>query len=331
MHVVVLLVGFAVLALTAGGAVALVVLLLGARPGSAPASTDPAPPPVSVPAAFAAARRHAAATTALAWTALLLAPWPVLLLARSTAGPRAGVLIGLTPAVAGVALLAVHAGGELTWPRPTGTVRRALLAPRRVRDLAPRALRTLTWTLGGALLLLLAVTGATGDGGSITVVHSDAYTSAAGPYPGPRYALPLAAATLLVIAGTEAVLRLVARRPAVADTSTEDDHRLRRASSARVLAGAQLVLGLTLAGVLTTAGHAARTAAQPGLAGSLPDPFTPALQAVAACGTVGVVLGTLLVPTSLVVTAWTLARSTVAAPTAARPTDQDLADATRAA
>lgn len=265
MHVVVLLVGLAVLALAVGGTVALVVLLAGGRQRPAPASADWTPPPVSVPAAFAAARRHAAATTTLAWAALLLAPWLLLPLARSTGGLRAGVLIGLTPAVAGAAHLAVHAAGELTWPRPTGTVRRALLSPRRVRDLAPHGLRTLTWVIAGAILTLLALTGATadGDGHSLTVVHGDAITSSAGPYPGAFYGLPLAAATLVVLAGTEAVLRLVAHRPAVADTSTSDDHRLRRASSARVLAGSQVVLGLTLAGVLTTAGHAARTDSRP--------------------------------------------------------------------
>ena len=36
--------------------------------------------------------------------------------------------------VAGIAFLAVHAGGELTWPRPAGAVRRAPLVRRRIRD-----------------------------------------------------------------------------------------------------------------------------------------------------------------------------------------------------
>lgn len=314
------------LVLTVTGAVVASALLAARRqdvggaaaPGAAP-GTDPGadpdtwlPPTRSVPAAFAAARRHAAVSTVLAWCALVVTAWALQGATRQVGGLTAGLLVGLTPTLAGAAFLAVHGAGELTWPRPTGAVRRATLAPRHVADLAPRGLRRFTWALGIALLVVLAVGTFTAapDGRSVTVAHSDTVTAGAGPYPGWYYALPLAVAGVVVLGGSEAVLRLVARRPAVADTSTEDDHRLRRASCSRVLAGVQCVLGGTLAGVLTFAGLAAHNAARVG--GTTGDQITPTLRLVGTLGSTAALLGTAVLVTVLVVAAWTLATSGVA-------------------
>ena len=83
---------------------------------------------------------------------------------------------------------------------------------------------------------------------------------ASGPFPGWPYGLPIliGAATVLVV--TLGVLYLVARRPAVRGTSTTDDDLLRTVSATRVVRGAQLALGITLAGVTFFAGATASNA-----------------------------------------------------------------------
>ena len=43
---------------------------------------------------------------------------------------------GVIPFAAGIAFLGVHAIGERTWPRPTGSIRRAALVARSARDVA---------------------------------------------------------------------------------------------------------------------------------------------------------------------------------------------------
>ena len=94
--------------------------------------------PATPSQAWITAERHARRVTVAAWTALV--PLPVLLavgMSGTLSGPSRGVLVAALPAVAGIAFLAVHAGGELTWPRPAGAVRRAALVRRRIRDVAP--------------------------------------------------------------------------------------------------------------------------------------------------------------------------------------------------
>lgn len=210
-----------------------------------------------------AARKHAIAVNAVAWLLPFLIG-PVLLTPVAVVALRVGLdgaawnaaLVGLYPAAIGLGFLAVHAVGERTWPRPTGTVRRAALVPRSVRDVVPTWLHRLTWTWGGALVLVLLVTGLTADEGHLLRRAGDTVSQAASPYPGWRYGLPLLVAAALVVAATEGVLRLVARRPAVVDADPTYDAASRRLSSHRVLRGTQLVLALCLAGVLVVSGSA---------------------------------------------------------------------------
>ena len=173
--------------------------------------------------------------------------------------------MGLSPAVVGLTFLGAHAVGERTWPRQRTSVRAATLRPRTVADVAPRGLRRLTWSLG-TLVVLLAVVGAltaSDDGRSVTRVLGDS-TSTASPYPGAFYGAWLALAAVLVVTGAEGVLRLVARRPAVAQVDEAWDVGLRRTSAHRVLRGAQLALGLTAAGMLGTGANAAARVGYPG-------------------------------------------------------------------
>jgi hypothetical protein len=203
-----------------------------------------------------AARRHAAVCVALAWCAFVVAP--ALLLPRiRLAGPAQGVVIGLVPALAGAAFLLVLAIGEVTWPRPTGDVRRAPLTRRGPADVAPRAARRSAWAAYGVLTVLLLSTGLTaaGDGRSVAYRYAIDMSGASGPYPGWYFGVPLLVGCLVVLGG-EVLLRLIARRPVVSGASTESDLALRRASASRALAGVHTALLGTLAGVLLVTGSA---------------------------------------------------------------------------
>lgn len=218
------------------------------------------PAPAAPSAAAAAARRHAAVVSGIGWAVavvtLVQAPGMV------AGGLEGGIQLGLVPAAAGLLLAGVHAVGELTWPRPTGQVRRAALVRRTVADVAPQNLRR--WAAGIALALaaVLVATGLTAtDGRAVARTFVDGAASS-GPYPGSIYGVPLLLGALAVLAANEGVLRLVARRPAVSDTEPAWDLALRRLSAHRILRGEQLVLGLTLAGVLGIAGTALVNVAQ---------------------------------------------------------------------
>ncbi|QCB94100.1 hypothetical protein [Cellulomonas shaoxiangyii] len=298
-----------VLVVLLGTALALAVVV-----GLVAASRTAGEPPGTVdvaraPAAYRHARRHAGVVAVVAWAALLVVALTGPVLAAH--GRWQGVLLGSIPAAAGLAFLLVGAVGERTWPRPDGTVRRAPLRPRRVADVAPPALRRLTWAWTGGLALATLAFGATAgpDGRSVALTYAAGHSAAAGPYPGWTYGVPLTLAALLVLGAGEGVLRLVTARPVVAATTQDDDARLRRASARRLLAGTQLVLGGTLAGVLGAGGAALRSVgraheyAADGVAYSLGAPW------VVAAGTAALVAGLAVGVTALVVAARALHRA----------------------
>lgn len=218
---------------------------------------DPAPSE-----AARAAESHAAGVQAIAWVVGLLVAVTIAMtaatLARAIGLPplSVGVVIALLPAAAGLSFLAVHAVGERTWPRPEGPARRASLVPRRLADVAPRGLRVLTWGWATLLTVALVVGGATAGPDGRSFVHGTAdqwwQTS---PYPGWFYGAWMLPAGILVLAAAEAVLRLVAGRPAIVDAAPEYDAASRRLSAHRVLRGTQLALASSLAGVLLGLGY----------------------------------------------------------------------------
>jgi hypothetical protein len=226
----------------------------------------PAPAPSE---AAAAAQRHASVVHVASWLAWLLVPLVLALgavpLMRSVLGavsnvrwasPYGGVLAALYPVTAGLAYLAVHAFGEHTWPRPAGPVRRATLVRRDPADVAPRFLRVAAWVWTALIAVALVVGGATaGPGGRSFAVGSTTSWQSASPYPGWYYGVWLLPACVVVLVAAEAVLRLVAGRPAIVDAAPEYDAASRRLSAHRVLRGSQLVLGLSLSGVLLTLGY----------------------------------------------------------------------------
>lgn len=201
----------------------------------------------------AGANRHAAIAAATAWACLLGALAAGALVASTTNARLGGRAMALLPMAATAVLLAVHAVGELTWPRPRGAVREARLTARRPTDIAPRWLRWNLWASVSGFVVALAVFGSVADGPR-TYVGSSGFS--ASPFPGWWYGVPLTAAALALLAATEAVVRLIALRPAVEAVPAEWDIALRRRSAGRVLRGAQLPLAITAAAVVWYAGLA---------------------------------------------------------------------------
>ena len=175
------------------------------------------------------------------------------------ASPSDGRLLALLPVLAGACLLAAQAVGQLTWPRPTGSHREAELAPRGVADVTPVWPRRLGLVWAGGALLLLAVFGVVADGPRSLTRDAGRYTEAIGPYPGWYYGVPMGLAVIATVVAAGLVLRLITERPAVAGVSAEWDLHLRRRSAAHVTRGIQLVLAITVAGILVAAawGHLA--------------------------------------------------------------------------
>ncbi|MET0789753.1 MAG: hypothetical protein ABWY33_10975 [Cellulomonas sp.] len=217
--------------------------------------------PTTPSQAWVAAERHARRVTLVAWCVLI--PVPLLVLALSTPllpGVTLGAVTAALPSLAGIGFLAVHVAGELTWPRPDGPVRRAPLVRRGIRDVAPRALSVLTGVWVALLALLLVVCGAAaGTGGrSLSYAYAAGAVRTTSPFPGWYYGRWIGVPLVVLVAGTIAVLALVARRPAVADTDPADDLTLRRTSARRVLAGIQLTVAWTFAACLLVAANAVR-------------------------------------------------------------------------
>ena len=136
------------------------------------------------------------------------------------------------PAVFALAVLTV---GELTWPRPRGTVRTARLDHRSVRTLVPRYMTVLACFFLGWNLLILATTLAR-DSGSVS-----AHQLLAGWAPW----------LLVTTAAASCILKLISIRPAVPGTAPEADAALRRASAHRVMrTAAAIMIMLTSSGAV---------------------------------------------------------------------------------
>lgn len=131
--------------------------------------------------------------------------------------------------------LAVLAVGELTWPRPRGAVRTAVLRHRSLRTLVPRYMACVALIF---LVLDLLVLG--------TVLQRD-------PFSPPAMALLFGwLPWLLLTAGaTAGILKLISVRPMVPGTTVEADAALRRASAHRVLrVAAALLMSLNTSGAI---------------------------------------------------------------------------------
>jgi len=204
--------------------------------------------------------RHAAIAAAAAWAcylgAFVAGIYGVLFVNVSVQGlPLGGRTIAVAPAAAGLVFLVVHAAGDLTWPRPRGSVREARLAPRDADDVAPRWLHRVVLVSAAALVTGMVFLGSAADGPrTLVVTTSEGIAYRQGPFPGWWHGVPVIIAVALLIGALEGVLRLIALRPAVTGVPGAWDMALRRRSARRVLRGVQCSLALTGAGIFHIAG-----------------------------------------------------------------------------
>ncbi|ROS75494.1 hypothetical protein [Cellulomonas sp. PhB143] len=207
------------------------------------------------------ALRHAALTRVVATLLLVFGTVAIPVLNR-----YGGVLPGLVGRVAALlptasllGFLALHAIGELTWPKPRGAERHARLVARTTSDITTGRLyhAPIVWFAALAAVSLLFGVMASGPRSLSRVI--DGYRAhTVGPFPGWLWTVPILVAAAAVLVVTELVLRLIASRPAVEDVGEEWDMWLRRRAARSILRTVQLMLGLTLTGLVALAGLALR-------------------------------------------------------------------------
>jgi hypothetical protein len=226
--------------------VALIALLVAQRSG----------PPRDLDATVVAARRHETRISAVAATASIMVALALWIAAVSWGEP--GVLLGVAPFSAALTFCLARAAGEARWPRPSGEVRSAPLVRRSLRDQGGWRLPLFVGTVAG-LVVVLVIFGLTAadDGRSVErVVDAGLESHGAGPYPGWALGVPVLVVLALAVGATVVALRAVTRRPPIGLLSPEQDDVIRRTSAARVLAGAQVWVGLGAAGCLAFAAGA---------------------------------------------------------------------------
>ncbi len=188
------------------------------------------------------------------WAGALLTGAIAAWLLNSTLDLGRGVM--LTPAVLGLFVVAgVGLAETVVRPhRPTGP-RTASLASRRVGHYVPRALATAVAVIAGLHLATLALTTVTasaddvGRAGRSIAATCDTMGSAAGPYPGSFYSVPLALLLLVTALIATASLIAVVRRPRGFAHDEAGEEVLRRQSISRVLAAGGAALAASQAGI----------------------------------------------------------------------------------
>ncbi|MDI3331461.1 MAG: hypothetical protein QJR09_12140 [Micrococcus sp.] len=193
-------------------------------------------------------------------------------LPASALDPRRGLLVAVFP---GLWLLGVYAIAQRTWPRVTGPVRTARLAPRRATDLLPPVL---PWAAAGIGLASLAAVALAWTAPGAPPVHLSYSTEGStlegfsgGARPGTEFAPWLLLALVALAAATACVTVLVSRRPTLTGLTADEDLAVRRIAVHRVLrttaAGALVVLAVAVAGWAEGTLQAATRAAYGGLDG----------------------------------------------------------------
>ena len=145
--------------------------------------------------------------------------------------------------------------------RPTGP-RTALLVPRRVADYLPRALSTAVGAITALHLATLALTTASastddmGRAGRQIAARCGQTASAAGPYPGSFYSVPLIVLLSVIGLATAAALTAVVRRPRGFAPDDVGDDVLRQRSATRVVAATGAAVAASHVGIAFFAGAA---------------------------------------------------------------------------
>ncbi len=212
-------------------------------------------PDHTLPRELVVARRHGVATSAVALVvqvlALVLAPF-----ALTAVLPLAGSALALTVLLA----------GELTWPRPRGTTRTAVVRDRSVASLLRSGWAMTAALAGSGLVVTLLVGGWLGSSSSsdaaiaTTGIGPDGglIEQAAGPFPGWTYGVPQLLVLALVVGLLLLVLRAATDRATVVTADLATDQLLRRASAARAFRTATFGALLTTGADLFFGASAAR-------------------------------------------------------------------------
>jgi hypothetical protein len=204
------------------------------------------------------ARRHGVTTSAVA---VLLQGLGLVLalgspsLGLTVVGLDEARLTAVMPLFGSVLALVALLVGELTWPRPRGTTRTAVIRDRSIGSLLRGGWASTTGVATALLVLTLLVGGWLGGSSSsdeaIATVDVQPDGSmverAAGPFPGWAYGVPQLVVLAIVIGLLLLVLRAATQRATVVTADLETDQLLRRASAARAFRTAAF-------GVLVTAG-----------------------------------------------------------------------------
>jgi hypothetical protein len=195
------------------------------------------------------ARRHGVTTSVVA---VLLQLLGLGLTVRGLGNAPMSAVLPLTGSA--LALLALLVG-ELTWPRPRGTTRTAVIHDRSVRSLRRGGWARTTAAAATLLALTLLAGGWLGSSSSsdasiaVSETLSDGTLTerAAGPFPGWAYGVPQLIVLAVVGSLLVLVLRAVTHRATVVTADLDTDRLLRRASAARAFRTASF-------GILVTAG-----------------------------------------------------------------------------
>lgn len=265
-----------------GAMVVVIVVLVLAR------STGP------LAAEVEAARRHGVITSGVALAVMVAVPVVLALLVVFGFG-RVEQILAVMPLVSSAAALGALLVGELTWPRPSGATRSAVLADRSVRVLMTGGWARVTAASATLLVATILVGGLLAEATGRTVAN-EVETSrgveqfTAGPFPGWHYGLPQAVSMLVVLGLLALVLRAADRRAAVVRADLETDRLLRRASAARAYRTAVLGLLLTAGGDLLLGGMAAHRVYEG------PAELAATAAAVAGLAVAGAAIAALFVP-----------------------------------
>lgn len=169
----------------------------------------------------------------------------------------------LVPAVLGLSVVSgVGLAETVVRPRRPAGPRTASLLARRVTDYLPRGLTAVVAVTAGAHLATLAVTTASasaddlGRAGRRIAAQCGDTGSAASPYPGSFYSVPLAVVLLVIGLAGLAAVTVVVRRPQGFAADRAQDDVLRRRSATRVVAAAGAALAASQAGIASFAGAA---------------------------------------------------------------------------
>ncbi|MGZ8741295.1 MAG: hypothetical protein ACXWXO_00070 [Nocardioides sp.] len=205
------------------------------------------------------ARRHGV-TTALVAVAL---QGLGLALAPASFSPNLPAVMPLVGSA--LALLALLVG-ELTWPRPRGTTRTAVIRDRSVGSLLRGGWARTAGVAAALLVFTLVVGGLLGNSSSsdaaIATVDVQPDGSmverASGPFPGWAYGVPQLVVLVAVVGLLLLALRATTDRATVVTADLETDHLLRRASAARAFRTATFGILVTAGADLFFGGSAAR-------------------------------------------------------------------------